>query len=245
MIAALLRNRTLAAFFLLAAAGAAAATTIAGSGNLRTETRAVTGFTGIALALPGRVDLTLGGREALSISADDNLLAEIETVVESGVLKIRWRDRIHVSRIKSIRIALTAKAIDSLAISGSGEIVATSLRAGDLKVAISGSGDVKLPALTAAALNVSIGGSGDFSADGKADSLTANIAGSGEVKAGRLAAQAVKISVAGSGDAIVWARDELHVNVAGSGDVRYYGDPAVKRTVVGSGSVKRLGSAPA
>lgn len=245
MIAALLHNATLTALFLLATAGAAAATPIAGSGNLRTETRPVTGFTGIALALPGRVDLTLGEREALSISADDNLLAEIETVVEHGVLKIRWRDRIHVSRIKSIRIAVTTKSIDSLAISGSGDIVAAALRTGDLKVGISGSGDVKLPALAAAALSVSIGGSGDFSADGKVDSLAANIAGSGEIKAGRLAAQSVKIAVAGSGDALVWARDELYVTVAGSGDVRYYGDPAVKRVVVGSGSVKRLGATPA
>ena len=245
MIAAVLRSTAFTAFLAFTAGTAAAWGTLVGSGNLQTESRAVSGFTGIGLSIPGRVEITQGDRESLSITADDNLLAEIETVVERGTLKIRFRNSTSVSRIKQIRIAITAKAIDSLTVSGSGDIVAASLRTGELKVAISGSGDVKLSALTATAVTVSIGGSGDFSADGKADSLTANIAGSGDVKAGKLAAQSVKVSVAGSGDAVVWARDDLNVSVVGSGDVRYYGDPSVQRSIVGSGSVKRLGATPA
>jgi Putative auto-transporter adhesin, head GIN domain len=226
-------------------AGSAAAATIAGSGNLQTEARAVSGFTGIALSVPGRVEVTMGERESFSITADDNILPHIETVVERGMLKIRWRDHVNVSRVKSIRIAITAKALDALNVGGSGDIVGTSLRTGDLKVNIGGSGNVKLPGLTAAALSVSIGGSGDFSGDGKAETLTANIGGSGDVKAGRLAVQGAKISVAGSGSTTVWAKNELTVNVAGSGSVRYYGDPVVTRAVVGSGSVRRLGATPA
>ena len=245
MIAAVLRRFAFTALLALMAGSAAAWGTLIGSGKVQTESRAISGFTGIALSLPGKVELTLGDRESVSISADDNLLAQIETVVERGTLKIRFRDATNVSRFKQIRIAITAKSIDSLAVKGSGDILAPALRVGELKVAISGSGDIKLTALSATALSVSIGGSGDFSADGKADSLTANIAGSGEIKAGKLAAARVKVSVAGSGDATVWARDDLSVNVAGSGDVRYYGDPTVQRSIVGSGSVKRLGATPA
>jgi hypothetical protein len=244
MIAAILRRFALAALIALAA-GTAAGASIAGSGNLQTETRAVSGFTGIGLAVPGRVEVTMGERESFSITADDNLLPHIETVVERGMLKIRWRDHVNVSRVKSIRIAITAKALESLNVGGSGDIVGTSLRTGDLKVNIGGSGNVKLPGLTAAALAVSIGGSGDFSADGTAETLTANIGGSGDIKAGKLSARSAKVSVAGSGSAVVWAKNELTVTVAGSGDVRYYGDPSVTRAIVGSGSVKRLGAAPA
>ena len=245
MIAAFVRQFAFSALLVFIAGTAAAWGGITGSGNVQTESRAVSGFTGIALSLPGKLELTLGERESVSISADDNVLPEIETVVERGTLRIRFRGAADVSRFKQIRITVVAKAIDSLAVKGSGDILAPSLRAGELKVAIAGSGDVRLPALSATALSVSISGSGDFSADGKADSLTANIAGSGDIKAGKLAAQRVKIAVAGSGVAVVWARDDLSVNVAGSGDVRYYGDPSVQRAIVGSGSVKRLGATPA
>ena len=245
MIATLLRKTTFTALLLLAAGGAAAMGSLTGSGKLATEARVASGFTGIALALSGRVDVTQGDKESVSVTADDNLLPEIETVVEGGVLKIRWRDRVNITHSSSIRIAVTAKSIESLAVGGSGDIVSAALRARDLKVSIGGSGNVRLYSLTAAALTVSIGGSGDFTGEGAADSLTANVAGSGNIKAGRLAAQNVKVSVAGSGDATVWAKGDLNVSVAGSGDVKYYGDPAVKRAVVGSGSVKRLGTAPA
>jgi Putative auto-transporter adhesin, head GIN domain len=245
MIATLIRKTTFAALLVLAAGSAAAMGSITGSGKMATEARSASGFTGIALALSGRVDLTQGDKESVSITADDNLLPEIETVVEGGVLKIRWRNRVNITHSTSIRIAVTARSIESLAVGGSGDIVSTALRARDLKVSIGGSGNVRLSSLSAAALSVSIGGSGDFSGEGSADSLSASVAGSGNIKAGRLAAQNVKVSVAGSGDATVWAKGDLNVSVAGSGDVKYYGDPAVKSAVVGSGSLKRLGTAPA
>ena len=245
MIANLFRTTPFTALLLLAAGAAAAMGSITGSGKLATEARGASGFTGIALAISGRVEVTQGDKESVSVTADDNLLPEIETVVEGGVLKIRWRNRVNIMHSTSIRIAVTAKSIETLAVGGSGDIVSAALRTRDLKVSIGGSGNVRLSSLTAAALTVSIGGSGDFTGEGTADSLTANVAGSGDIKAGRLATQNVKVNVAGSGDATVWAKGDLNVSVAGSGDVKYYGDPTVKSAIVGSGSLKRLGSAPA
>ena len=72
----------------------AAAETLAGSGRLVTETRAVSGFTGISLAMPGHVEVTQGDTESLTVTADDNVLPLIETVVETAsACVIRWRDR--------------------------------------------------------------------------------------------------------------------------------------------------------
>src|SRR5471032_2380359 len=54
----------------------------------RRETRPVTGFTGIALSAPINVELVQGDIESLVLEGDEAELAEIETVVEQGVLKI-------------------------------------------------------------------------------------------------------------------------------------------------------------
>jgi len=211
--------------FCLLATSAALAASLSGSGRSVTEERAVSGYTGVALAVPAKLDVVQGVTEAVSITADDNVLKEIESVVEGEVLKLRFRQRFASVTNVRIRITVSARAVESLAVAGSGDIHATRLETRRLAVKLAGSGDVKL--------------------SGRAEALEVSISGSGELDASKLDTKRAKISVAGSGDAVIWAREALTVNVAGSGDIRYYGDPSVEKTIVGSGSVRRLGAAPA
>src|SRR6476646_1705754 len=78
---------------LAAASGPCAAAwwgdTVKGNGQIRTQTRAVSGFAGVALGLPAEVEVRQGPSEGVTIEADDNLLPLIETKVEDGVLEIR------------------------------------------------------------------------------------------------------------------------------------------------------------
>ena len=209
----------------LAAASLAQAASITGSGTPATQQREAAGFTGIGLALPGRVEIVQGAAEGVSVTADDNLLAEIETVVERGVLQIRWRSRNMDVRTRSdIRVTVNARTVESIAVAGSGDVSAPALASKQLAVRISGSGDVKLA--------------------GRAESLEARISGSGDIKASRLETERAKVHIAGSGDATVWARKALEAHVAGSGTVRYYGDPSVSRHIAGSGSVRKSGDTP-
>jgi hypothetical protein len=208
----------------LLAATLAAAATLVGSGRSVTEERKVTGFTGIALSLPAHVNLVQTTVEGLTVTADDNVVPGIETVVESGVLHLRFRKGTTYTAKSPIRINVSAKAIDSIAVAGAGDVNAPGVHAGRLVVTISGSGDVRL--------------------GGRVEALDVRISGSGDVDAQRLDAQDATIALAGSGDVVVSARKALKANVAGSGDIGYYGDPAVRKAVVGSGSVRRLGPTP-
>jgi hypothetical protein len=216
---------------------------VSGSGTIKSETRAVSGFTGISLAVNGLVEIQQGGTEGVTIETDDNLLPLLETVVENGTLKIRTA-RNTSFRTKKLKFIVYAKTIDSLDIAGAGDMRAETLKAAALKTSIAGSGDIRIKSLDADALTVSIAGSGDFAAGGRAASMDASIAGSGGIKTGNLESKAVEISIAGSGDATVWARETLKVSVAGSSDVKYYGDAQVKKSIGGAGSIKRLGAAP-
>jgi hypothetical protein len=234
---------TLARFALpLALVTACAA--LSASAAERRETRAVSGFTTVALAAPIKLQLTQGDSEGLVLEGEEAALADLESVVEQGVLKIRTRSRFATAGMSKVRGSLNVKAIDALRIAGSGDIDAGQLRAAQLKLAISGSGDIRIGALDASSVDVSVSGSGDVVIGGKADAVSTSIAGSGDVKAGKLEARQAKVSIAGSGDATLWAKDSLDVKIVGSGDVRYYGDPSLKKTIVGSGSVRRVGATP-
>src|SRR5688572_18949749 len=219
---------------------------VAGFALAEVQSPAVSGFTGIRLAVPGKMEVVQGGTESLSIEGAAEDLAKIESVVENGVLHIRVRDRL--SRLGSwnpkFRITVHAKEIDSLAISGSGDIHARSVKSPAVKLAVSGSGDIRVPSLDTDKAVIAISGSGDIQVAGRASSLTTKISGSGDLKADRLDSRQVTVAISGSGDVAVWAREALQVRIAGAGDVRYYGDPTVDKRIAGSGSVRRVGLAP-
>lgn len=218
-------HRIAAAVVATALAAPAWADTIVGSGKAVTENRAASGFRGVAVSIPGKLELVQGNSESLTLTADDNVAPLIETPVENGILRIRFRrdaeGRNNVRTNTPIRIQLNAKAMESISVAGSSTVDARQLSSGSLKVSIAGSGDVRLA--------------------GKGESLELSISGSGDVKAKEFETQRTTISIAGSGDAEVSARAQLKASIAGSGDVRYHGDPSVQQSVVGSGRVRRAG----
>ena len=208
------------------------------------QNRPVSGFSGVRLAVPGKMEVIQSGTESLTVEGSAEDLAKVETVVENGVLHIRTVEKFNWHWSPKLKFTVNVKNLDHLGISGSGDIMAKALKAGPIKLAISGSGNINIPALEADSAVVAISGSGDVSLAGRAGSVDSHISGSGDIKAEKLEARNVKVAISGAGGVKVWARETLKVRVAGSGDVRYYGDPSVEKTIAGSGSVKRLGANP-
>ena len=236
--------RTIACAAALATVTLPACAGLVGSGNSTSEERNVSGYHGIGLSAPADVEIVQGTAEGATVTADDNVLPRLETVVENGILKIRLREGEGYTTHTKIRVVVRAKAMDHIAVAGSGDVHAKTLDTPQLKVSIAGSGDVSLPALATRLLAAHVSGSGDFSAAGRADAFEAHVAGSGDVKAMHLETDTADVSIAGSSDVSIWVKKSLKVSVAGSGDLRYYGDPDVRRSVVGSGDIKRLGASP-
>ena len=218
---------------------------VQGNGNIKRQARQVSHFTGLALEVPGRLELRMGDSEGVTIETDDNVLPLIETVVENGTLKIRPTKRNLNLRTKNLKIVVNARQIERLALGGSGSVDADALRAPRLDIDLGGSGEINVRNLDSESVAVSLGGSGDFKAGaGQARKLSVSIGGSGTVDMGRVQSDSASISVAGSGEATVWARHELSMTIAGSGDVNYYGDPRISKSVVGSGDARRIAAAP-
>jgi hypothetical protein len=217
---------------------------VQGSGNVKRETRQIGHFSGLALSLPGQVEVRSGGAEGISIEADDNLLPLIETVVEDGTLKIRTKRKVNL-RTRNLKIVVQARELDRLSLGGSGSIDADRVSGKQLRFDVGGSGNIRVRKAEGDAISVSLGGSGNLKVDeGSARSLSASIGGSGTVDMTRVRLETASVTVAGSGDATLWVRNSLSLTVAGSGDVNYYGDPKLSTSVVGSGGARRLGAAP-
>ena len=225
-----------------------------------TEERDVEDFDGVAFAVPGKLYLEQG-EEYLRLEGDEDLLAEIITEVKDGTLVIRRESSIWTRSRGTLTAYVGIEDLESLAVAGSGDLIAEDLKAGDLEIKVSGSGEVTIEQLQAEDVEMKVSGSGAISIeDMTGEDLEATIAGSGRIEVGgEVEAQDIRISgsgdfrgqdlsttstsvvVSGSGDVDVRAEDELDVMISGSGSVRYGGDPSISKVVSGSGSVKPAG----
>ena len=112
---------TAAALLAPGAAHAFLGTTIAASGKVVSESREARGYSGVAVSLPGTVVVRQAENAPVAIEADDNLMPEIETVVERGVLRIRFKRNLSVTGRPTIKVLVTNPAIESLSVAGSGD----------------------------------------------------------------------------------------------------------------------------
>lgn len=221
----------------------ARATTV-GSGKATNENRAVSGFQTISLR--GSIDVVVrqGNSESVTVRADDNILALVQTEVEGSgatrTLRIQFKSGESVRTKTQVVVTVDVVNLEAIASSGSGDITIEALKTPTLTMSISGSSDATLKQIDTERLSISIAGSGDVQASGRAARLAVSIAGSGDLRTSALQAGDVSVSIAGSGDASVTAQQTISVAIAGSGDVEYGGGATLaRRSVSGSGSIRQ------
>jgi Putative auto-transporter adhesin, head GIN domain len=195
----------------------AACSTTTGSGTLRTQTRAVSGFTTVELTGVGDVLIEQNGTESLTIAAEDNLLPDLTSEVSDGTLRLGTRNGKNLAPTRGITYRVTVENLAGLRLTGSGSQTATKISATTIAIDITGSGNI--------------------TTKGVADAQTVSISGSGKYSAGSLATKSTTAQISGNGDATLNVRDTLKVDISGSGSISYTGDPKVTQDISGSGKL--------
>ena len=216
---------------------------IKGNGNVVTIDRSVGEYDAVAVAGWFDVDIVNGREGELSLQGEENLLEYIITEVKNGKLTIKVKKGYNLQSStwkRGILVTVPVEEINSVALSGSGDIVGKDvLRADDFSASMSGSGDINL-SVEADNLKTVISGSGDIELSGKARDFDVTISGSGDVDAFDLEADHVKANVSGSANIKVTANQSLTARVSGSGDILYKGDPdKVDSKASGSGDINK------
>lgn len=213
------------------------------------ETRSVSGFTGISSGGSFKIYVEFGQRESLRMEGDSDILKEIETQVENGVLKIGFRRNFNNSfwglrngmNMSRVTIYITAKRLNTINCSGSGSIeVKGPVRSDNVETTVSGSGKISLT-VQSNAYTANISGSGNITASGSAKSATVRVSGSGNFRGRSLTADNADVKVSGSGNVDIIADNAITAAVSGSGNIRYGGNASkIVTNKSGSGNVSRM-----
>jgi hypothetical protein len=218
---------------------------VRGSGHIVSENRQVADFNEVEINYPVELTVKQGQSVSVTVTADDNLLPQLETRVSGGTLIIDNSEGTaskRVSPTKPVRIDMTVKDLTRVDFPSAGTARINGLKTTNLNVSISGAGSVWLTDLNASSLEANLSGAGSISATGKADSLTSDISGVGSFHGDNLTSQTAHVTISGAGSATVWVKSSLNADISGTGSIRYYGSPSVNRDVSGLGSVVSLGN---
>jgi hypothetical protein len=213
-----------------------------GSGEAGQDVRDARGVREVELTSLGNLYVELGEREELRIEADENLLRYIETEVRGETLTIRHRRGIGLRPRLPIEYHLTVRALDSVKVSGAGNVSLPELASERFVAEISGAGSIDLEELRAEKLSVRISGAGNFKVQsGEVGDQDVSISGAGDYRAEDLESDTAQVNLSGLGSATLLVREHLDVHITGAGSVRYRGRPTVEKHVTGVGNVEAIG----
>jgi Putative auto-transporter adhesin, head GIN domain len=192
---------------------------VQGSGNVVSESRDVSGISGVELSGDGNLDIEQSGTESLTISADDNILPLLKSEVRGGRLILGQRDNIDFQAASRVRYKLSVKNLNEIGLSGDGHVDAKGVLTDKLKISISGDGDIRIA--------------------GNAEEQEINVSGDGSYKGQDLNSKIARVNISGDGSATLLVSEKLYANISGDGSVEYSGNPAVTQNVSGDGSVRK------
>jgi len=223
---------------------------VRGSGDIFVDDREVSGFDKISVEGAGRIILTQGKKESLTVETDDNLMEYIKTEVVGDTLVIGFEENVVFSSGRG-RIALdptdgfvfriSVIDLEAISVSGAADIEMDKIKTERLDVSLSGAGQVSVDDLDAGSLNVLVSGAGDVNLVGRVDDQVIRLNGLGRYQAFDLESQEASITISGAGGANVWVTESLYVSISGAGDVKYYGNPSVDPNISGIGRIQSQG----
>jgi hypothetical protein len=189
-----------------------------GSGTAKTEARNVGEFTDVVLKGPVTLDISVGSPGSFSVSADDDLLPDIETNVSKNTLTV---DATGIEPVTPVRVVAVVASLQGIKTTGPSTVTGTSLgSASKMHIDINGTASVSLVGVGRATLVI-------------------DMVGAGRVDASSLPAKAADVEVKGAGTVQVNVEKSLKARLDGPGVVTYSGDPQVDAKVSGGGEVRR------
>ena len=206
-----------------------------GDGNIVTQTiQLPTDISGFNMFIVADVVLTKGEPQEVRITAEQNIIDNIETNVSNGIWDIKYDECVDDHR--DITIYITMATLEKLTVTGVGEISSTNTfdQLNDLELVFTGAGSIDLD-IAARHVNSNLTGAGNIALAGSTESQEITISGTGHYRAFDLISDTCTVLLTGVGNCEVLVNDVLDVTITGVGNVSYKGGPDITATITGLG----------
>ena len=191
---------------------------VVGSGNVDSESRAVSEFEGIKVSGAIKVYYKQSDRTSVKVVADDNILPLVRSGVKKNTLYLRTSGRMKLSN--PIKVYVESPRLRNLRASG-----ATYVEASDVAIE---------------SLNIKTSGASKIVLNGSSDSLRVKMSGASRVDSSNLAVKKGSVKSSGASSLKGQFTEVLKVKASGASSVKYKGSAELKKRISGGSSVSKL-----
>lgn len=192
---------------------------VQGSGVTVTETRSVSGISGVSISGVGLLIIEQTGSESLTVTAEENILPLLTVEIVGDLLILGIQPNTQINTTQGIVYRLTVRELDRISLSGATQVEASGLDTSYLEVSLSGA--------SAAIL------------EGTAQRQLVAVSGASRYDSAALSCRYATVDISGASSAVVRVSDRLEGQVTGAAVLEYYGNPLVE--VSGGATVRRIG----
>ncbi|HMQ03549.1 MAG TPA: head GIN domain-containing protein [Pyrinomonadaceae bacterium] len=192
---------------------------VKGSGNVTSEKREISGFSGVDVGGIFQVDVTANGEFGVEVTADDNLLPHIRTEVRNNILFIETDKRLITGGV--LKVIVSAPDIENIETSGASRVNVTGVENRGIRIESSGASKVGL--------------------SGETGELFVDINGASSVDSSGLRASTAEVDASGASKATVAATQELKLRASGASKILYSGNAEkIEKRSSGASSIDEL-----
>jgi hypothetical protein len=209
-----------------------------GNGTIKKEIRKTDSFIGIDVSNAFNVILIKGDTQKVEVETDGNILENIKTEVEDGILEVKVKGLI--SHLSVLNVRITSPTLQSIDLSG-----ACVLRSSDrwenhdLEIELSGASELTM-FIRAQRLDVDLSGASSIILEGSASKMEMDLSGASTFEAPHLEVNQAEVECSGASSAKVFVTEKLQGKNTGASHITYIGNPTqVNIESSGAASVDR------
>jgi hypothetical protein len=222
---------------LAAASFLAACQAVVGSGNTTTTNRDLSAFRTIDVASGITATVTPGAR-AVSIRADDNLQALIETFVQGDTLTVRVRPGTLLTSHGPLEAAIVNDVLEGMEASGGARVSGPLTPVPALRLLASGGSTIVATGASSSTVSLEASGGSHVTLAGAATSATATASGGSDLTLRELPLDALRLELSGGSRLRGRVASSLTGSASGASTATIIGTPTSSVDLSGASEVK-------
>lgn len=205
-----------------------------GNGKSASQIREVGAFKKLEIAAGVHVTFTTGPR-SVEVTADENLIRHIETIVRDDTLVVRLKHP--VADTSGIKAAIRNDALEGLGLSGGSSFVGPATASKDFDIDASGGSSIELTNVLSTHVSANASGGSEITLTGGSSTrLSANASGGSKIISHGFVSEDAVVNVSGGSEACVACTRSLTGDASGGSTVTVSGSPQTARVNSSGGS---------
>lgn len=201
------------------------------------EERQVPAFSSVHISSGMRATITLGSPQPVRLEGDERTLSLVETVVEDGTLKVRFKSHSFINDSEGVRVTIQTPELRGVGASGGSIVKAEFSRGQQIDIEASGGSEIHGRSIDAGDLDVEASGGSILTLSGSVDRVRLQLSGGSQLHGRDLSTRDLDVHGSGGSEAELRASGSVRGSLSGGSQLHASGGASTKVSTSGGSEV--------